>query len=123
MKNLIIYQDALVIAIYLILGFFLAFILFLLSYILIQRTSDLEKISAYECGSNPFEDARDKFDIRFYLVGILFIIFDLEIIFLFPWAANLRNLDNFGFFTMFIFLLILLLGFCYEWKKGALDWE
>ena len=123
MKNLIIYQDALIIAIYLVLGFILAFILFLLSYILIRRSSDLEKISAYECGFNPFEDARDKFDIRFYLVGILFIIFDLEITFLFPWAANLRNLDNFGFFTMFIFLLILLLGFCYEWKKGALDWE
>ena len=81
------------------------------------------KISAYECGFDPFDDARARFDIRFYLVAILFIIFDLEVTFLFPWAISLNKVDLFGFWSMVIFLLILTIGFVYEWRKGALDWE
>jgi NADH:ubiquinone oxidoreductase subunit 3 (subunit A) len=84
---------------------------------------DIEKVSAYECGFHPFEDTREKFNVRFYLVSILFIIFDLEITFLFPWAVNLRNMDMFSFWSMCLFLLILTIGFIYEWLKGALDWE
>nr|YP_009227144.1 NADH dehydrogense subunit 3 [Welwitschia mirabilis]AMA20999.1 NADH dehydrogense subunit 3 [Welwitschia mirabilis]QXE44337.1 NADH dehydrogenase subunit 3 [Welwitschia mirabilis] len=81
------------------------------------------KLSAYECGFDPFGDARSRFDIRFYLVSILFIIFDLEVTFLFPWAVSLNKIDLFGFWSMMVFLLILTIGFIYEWKKGALDWE
>ena len=101
----------------------LTVIIMSLSYILIFQNSDSEKISAYECGFQPFEDARSKFDIRFYLVAILFIIFDLEIAFLFPWAISLGNIGILGFSSMMIFLFILTIGFIYEWKKGALDWE
>jgi NADH:ubiquinone oxidoreductase subunit 3 (subunit A) len=84
---------------------------------------DPEKLSAYECGFDPFDDARSRFDIRFYLVAILFIIFDLEVTYLFPWAVVLSKIGTFGFWTMIIFLAILTLGFVYEWKKGALEWE
>jgi len=84
---------------------------------------DDEKLSPYECGFEAFEDARMKFDVRYYLVAILFIIFDLEIAFLFPWAIVLDEIGWFGFIGMFIFLLILVIGFIYEWKKGALEWE
>ena len=84
---------------------------------------DPEKLSAYECGFEPFEDSRMEFDVRFYLVAILFIIFDLEIAFLFPWAISLGNIGILGFSSMMIFLFILTIGFIYEWKKGALDWE
>nr|QGN73917.1 NADH dehydrogenase subunit 3 [prasinophyte sp. MBIC10622] len=84
---------------------------------------DPEKISAYECGFDPFDDARGRFDIRFYLVAILFIIFDLEVTFLFPWAVSLSRVDAFGFWTMMLFLLVLTIGFVYEWMKGALEWE
>lgn len=101
----------------------LAIVLFCVSYFGVLRKYDIEKISAYECGFEPFEDTRSKFDVRFYLVAILFIIFDLEIIFLFPWALVLNRIDFFGFTIMLIFLFILLIGFIYEWKKGALDWE
>jgi len=87
------------------------------------KNPDPEKLSAYECGFEPFNDSRMEFDIRFYLVAILFIIFDLEIAFLFPWAITLGNIGIFGFVSMMIFLLILTVGFIYEWKKGALDWE
>ena len=87
------------------------------------KNPDPEKLSAYECGFEPFNDSRMEFDIRFYLVAILFIIFDLEIAFLFPWAITLGNLGLFGFFSMMLFLFILTIGFIYEWKKGALDWE
>ena len=82
-----------------------------------------EKLSAYECGFEPFEDSRMEFDVRFYLVAILFIIFDLEIAFLFPWAVSLGKIGILGFVSMMIFLFILTIGFIYEWKKGALDWE
>lgn len=109
--------------IFIFLAVIIAIVLFFLSYILILRSYDLEKISAYECGFDPFEDARSKFDVRFYLVAILFIIFDLEIMFLFPWTVALKNLDFFGFWSMFFFLFLLTIGFVYEWKKGALDWS
>jgi len=84
---------------------------------------DPEKLSPYECGFEAFEDARMKFDVRYYLVAILFILFDLEIAFLFPWAVVLQDIGIFGFFAMMLFLLILVVGFIYEWKKGALEWE
>ena len=84
---------------------------------------DPEKLSPYECGFEAFEDARMKFDVRYYLVAILFILFDLEIAFLFPWAVVLREIGTFGFVAMILFLAILVVGFVYEWKKGALDWE
>jgi len=84
---------------------------------------DPEKMSAYECGFPAFDDARMKFDVRFYLVSILFIIFDLEIAFLFPWAVVLPQIGFFGFAAMMVFLAVLVVGFLYEWKKGALDWE
>ena len=84
---------------------------------------DAEKNSPYECGFEAFDDARGRFDVRFYLVAILFIIFDLEVAFLFPWAISLGSIGMFGFWSMMIFLLILTIGFIYEWKKGALEWE
>ena len=84
---------------------------------------DPEKLSPYECGFEAFEDARMKFDVRYYLVAILFILFDLEIAFLFPWAVSLREIGASGFWAMMVFLGILVVGFAYEWKKGALDWE
>jgi|TARA_B110000444_G_C18561454_1_gene465026 NADH-quinone oxidoreductase subunit A len=84
---------------------------------------DPEKLSAYECGFEAFDDSRMEFDVRFYLVAILFIIFDLEIAFLFPWAISLGNIGALGFWSMMIFLSILTIGFIYEWKKGALEWE
>jgi len=101
----------------------LATVIILLSYILVFQQADSEKISAYECGFQPFEEARSQFDVRFYLVAILFIIFDLEIMFLFPWSINLQTIGFFGYWSMLFFLLILTIGFIYEWKKGALDWE
>ena len=84
---------------------------------------DAQKLSPYECGFEAFEDARMQFDVRYYLVAILFILFDLEIAFLFPWAVSLKEIGFFGFAAMMIFLAILVLGFIYEWMKGALDWE
>jgi len=93
------------------------------SLIVGKRNPDTEKLSAYECGFDAFSDAHHKFDVRFYLVAILFIIFDLEIAFLFPWAVSLGEIGMFGFWSMVSFLGILTVGFIYEWKKGALDWE
>ena len=84
---------------------------------------DPEKLSAYECGFNAFDDARMKFDVRFYLVAILFIIFDLEVAFLFPWAVAFQHIGHFGFWSMMVFLAVLTIGFAYEWRKGALEWE
>lgn len=95
----------------------------LIGFLLGPRKPDTEKNSPYECGFEAFEDARMKFDVRYYLVAILFIIFDLEIAFLFPWAIVFKELGLFGFVTMMIFLAILVVGFIYEWKKGALEWE
>ncbi len=93
------------------------------SLILARQNPYPEKLSAYECGFEPFEDARRRFDVRFYLVAILFIIFDLEVVFLFPWAVSLADIGLFGFLSMLGFLAVLTVGFIYEWCKGALDWE
>jgi len=93
------------------------------SVIVARQRPDTEKNSAYECGFEAFEDARMKFDVRFYLVAILFVIFDLEVAFLFPWAVSLGKIGVFGFWSMMVFLGILTIGFIYEWKKGALEWE
>ena len=101
----------------------LSFLLFFLSYFVASQKPDNEKLSPYECGFDPYEDSRNTFDIRFYLVAILFIIFDLEVSFLFPWSLVLGRISIFGFWTMAAFLLILTVGFVYEWKKGALEWE
>ena len=92
-------------------------------FALAVRNPDPEKVSAYECGFNAFDDARMKFDVRFYLVAILFIIFDLEVAFLFPWAAAFKEVGAFGFWSMLAFLGVLTIGFIYEWKKGALEWD
>lgn len=101
----------------------LACVMVLASFIVARQKPDSEKISAYECGFPPFGDARSKFDVRFYLVSILFIIFDLEIAFLFPWAISLGKIGVYGFWSMIVFLSVLTVGFIYEWRKGALDWE
>ena len=93
------------------------------SYIIARQRPDSEKNSAYECGFESFDDARSQFDVRFYLVAILFIIFDLEIAFLFPWAISLGTIGMLGFWSMVVFLAVLTVGFVYEWKKGALEWE
>jgi NADH-quinone oxidoreductase subunit A len=93
------------------------------SFLVARQRPDVAKTSAYECGFEAFEDARHKFDVRFYLVAILFIIFDLEVAFLFPWAITLGKIGLFGFWSMMVFLAILTVGFIYEWKKGALEWE
>jgi NADH-quinone oxidoreductase subunit A len=96
----------------------------LLSAIIIAvRRPDPEKVSTYECGFDPFDDARMRFDVRFYLVAILFIIFDLEVAFLFPWAVSLKEIGLFGFWSMMVFLGILTIGFVYEWRRGALEWD
>ena len=94
-----------------------------INYLSAPNNPDPEKLSAYECGFEAFGDSRMEFDVRFYLVAILFIIFDLEIAFLFPWAISLGNIGAFGFWSMMVFLGVLTIGFIYEWKKGALDWE
>jgi NADH-quinone oxidoreductase subunit A len=98
-------------------------VLLALGWVLGPRRPDAAKNSAYECGFEAFEDSRTKFDVRYYLVAILFIIFDLEVAFLFPWAVSLGNIGVFGFWSMMIFLGVLTVGFIYEWKKGALEWE
>jgi NADH-quinone oxidoreductase subunit A len=93
------------------------------SFVLARQNPNSEKLSPYECGFEPFEDARIRFDVRYYLVAILFIIFDLEVAFLFPWAVSLGDIGVFGFWSMVVFLAVLTVGFIYEWRKGALEWE
>ena len=116
-------KDYLPIILFLIIAFGLSCVFIILNYLLSPKNPDPEKLSAYECGFEPFSDSRIKFDVRFYLVAILFIIFDLEIAFLFPWAISLGNIGLLGFFSMMMFLFILTIGFIYEWKKGALEWD
>lgn len=101
----------------------LATVMVVVPFLVAPSRPDNEKLSAYECGFEPFSDARGQFDVRFYLVAILFIIFDLEVAFLFPWAIVLKDIGMFGFWSMMVFLGVLTIGFIYEWKKGALDWE
>ena len=116
-------REYLPILIFLALAVGLGLVLILAAVVLAVRRPDAEKISAYECGFNAFDDARMKFDVRFYLVSILFIIFDLEIAFLFPWAVAFQDVGLFGFWSMMVFLAVLTVGFAYEWKKGALEWQ
>lgn len=111
------------ILIFLIIGLGIAIGITSVSFIIGDRKPDKEKLSSYECGFEAFDDARGRFDVRFYLVAILFIIFDLEVAFLFPWAISLGKIGLFGFWSMMFFLLVLTIGFIYEWKKGALEWE
>ena len=116
-------ENYLPVLIFLGIGIVLGVIPLILGYYLGPRNPDKEKLSPYECGFEPFEDARLPFDVRFYLVAILFIIFDLETAFLFPWAVVLRKIGLFGLIAMGIFLSVLVVGFIYEWQKGALEWE
>ncbi|MGH8655387.1 MAG: NADH-quinone oxidoreductase subunit A [Gammaproteobacteria bacterium] len=111
------------ILVFLIVAAVLAMAVLAIGFVLGPQHPDAEKLSPYDCGFEAFEDARMKYDVRSYLIAILFIIFDLEIAFLFPWAVVLREISLFGFLAMLIFLAILVVGFAYEWKKGALEWE
>ena len=119
-KNMIEYLPILI---YLVISLLLSIVILGLSFVFSPQKPDPEKLAAYECGFDPFDDARSRFDIRFYLVAILFIIFDLEVTFLFPWAVSLGQINLFGFWSMMVFLFVLTVGFYFEWKKGALDWE
>ena len=116
-------REYLPILVFLALAIGIGLVFILAAVVLAVRNPDPEKISAYECGFNAFDDARMKFDVRFYLVSILFIIFDLEVAFLFPWAVAFQDIGLFGFWSMMVFLAVLTIGFAYEWKKGALEWE
>ena len=115
--------DYLSIIIFLFIALLLSIGFILINFISSPNNPDPEKLSAYECGFDAFDDSRMEFDVRFYLVAILFIIFDLEIAFLFPWAISLGTIGIFGFWSMMAFLAVLTIGFIYEWKKGALEWE
>ena len=116
-------KDYLSIIIFLFVALTLSMVFIVLNFLFSPKNPDSEKLSAYECGFEAFGDSRMEFDVRFYLVAILFIIFDLEIAFLFPWAISLGNIGSLGFWSMMIFLFVLTIGFVYEWKKGALDWD
>ena len=116
-------ENYLPILVFLVLGLLFGIGPIFLGYMMGPSRPDDAKLSPYECGFEAFEDSRMKFDVRFYLVAILFIIFDLEIAFMFPWAVVLDDLGAFGFWAMFVFLGILVAGFAYEWKKGAMEWE
>jgi NADH-quinone oxidoreductase subunit A len=116
-------QDYLPLVVFIGIALVIGLALLIAPFIVAFKQPDPEKLSAYECGFNAFDDARMKFDVRFYLVAILFIIFDLEMSFLFPWAVAFKQLGVFGFWSMMIFLAVLTIGFIYEWKKGALEWD
>ena len=116
-------QNYLPVLLFIIIGLGLGAVMILAGAVLGPRRPDPDKLSPYECGFEAFEDSRMKFDVRYYLVAILFIIFDLEIAFLFPWAVVLDRIGAFGFLAMMVFLAVLVVGFIYEWKKGALEWE
>jgi NADH-quinone oxidoreductase subunit A len=116
-------QDYLPLVVFIAVAIGIGLALLVTPFIVAYRNPDPEKLSAYECGFNAFDDARMKFDVRFYLVAILFIIFDLEVSFLFPWAVAFGKLGVFGFWSMMLFLGVLTIGFIYEWKKGALEWD
>ena len=121
MSNLLL--EYLPIIIFIFVSFVIAILMMSASFLLGKNRPDSEKLSQYECGFEAFDEARGRFDVRFYLVAILFIIFDLEVAYLFPWAISMKSIGIFGFWSMMIFLLILTIGFIYEWKKGALEWE
>lgn len=107
---------------FLLLSFFLSILIFFLSFSLIKQKDDLEKLTAYECGFNPYDDARKIFDVKFYLIAILFIVFDLEAVFVFPWVLTLSSNFSWGFWTMIEFLVELVIGFIYIWCSDALEW-
>ena len=111
------------IIIFIVLALGMALLMVIASWIIGINKPDDQKLSPYECGFDAFEDTRSQFDVRFYLVAILFIIFDLEVAFLFPWAVSLGSIGMIGFWSMIVFLIVLTVGFIYEWKKGALEWE
>jgi NADH-quinone oxidoreductase subunit A len=115
--------DYLPLAIFVAVALVIGLVLLIVPFIVAYQQPDPEKLSAYECGFNAFDDARMKFDVRFYLVAILFIIFDLEVSFLFPWAIAFKQVGVYGFWSMMLFLGVLTVGFVYEWKKGALEWD
>jgi NADH-quinone oxidoreductase subunit A len=115
--------DYLPLVVFIAVAFAISFAILVVPFVLAYKQPDAEKLSAYECGFNAFDDARMTFDVRFYLVAILFIIFDLEVSFLFPWAVVVGDLGFFGFWSMMVFLAVLTIGFIYEWKKGALEWD
>jgi NADH-quinone oxidoreductase subunit A len=116
-------QDYLPLVVFIAVALALGLALLIAPFLVAYKQPDPEKLSAYECGFNAFDDARMKFDVRFYLVAILFIIFDLEVAFLFPWAIVFGKLGVYGFWSMMVFLAVLTIGFIYEWKKGALEWD
>lgn len=116
-------REYLPILIFLVVAIGISLAMVLASYIVAKQKPDSEKMSAYECGFEAFDDARSRFDVRFYLVAILFIIFDLEVAFLFPWAVAFGDIGVYGFVSMVLFLAVLTIGFIYEWRKGALEWE
>ena len=116
-------QSYLPVLVFIVIALGLGVVMILAGSVLGPHRPDAEKLSPYECGFEAFEDSRMKFDVRYYLVAILFIIFDLEIAFLFPWAVVLNEVGMFGFLAMMVFLSVLVIGFLYEWKKGALEWE
>ena len=116
-------QDYLPLVVFIAVAIGIGLALLVVPFIVAYQNPDPEKLSAYECGFNAFDDARMKFDIRFYLVSILFIIFDLEVAFLFPWAVSFKEAGAFGFWSMMVFLGVLTIGFVYEWRKGALEWD
>ncbi len=116
-------QDYLPLVVFIGLALVIGLALLIAPFIIAFKQPDTEKLSAYECGFNAFDDARMRFDVRFYLVAILFIIFDLEVTFLFPWAVAFRSVGPLGFWAMMVFLAVLTIGFIYEWRKGALEWD
>jgi len=115
--------DYVPLAIFIGIAFVISTILLLVPFVIAVRNPDPEKVSAYECGFDAFDDSRMKFDVRFYLVSLLFIIFDLEVAFLFPWAVAFDEMSGLGFWAMIVFLAVLTIGFIYEWRKGALEWD
>jgi len=116
-------QEYLPLVVFIGISLVIGLVLLVAPFIVAYRQPDPEKLSAYECGFNAFDDARMKFDVRFYLIAIVFIIFDLEVAFLFPWSIAFGQLGVFGFWSMMVFLAVLTVGFIYEWKKGALEWD
>ena len=116
-------SDYLPLVIFILVALVIGLALLITPFIVAFKQPDPEKLSAYECGFNAFDDARMKFDVRFYLVSILFIIFDLEVAFLFPWAVSFGQIGMLGFWSMMVFLAVLTIGFIYEWRKGALEWD
>ena len=119
----VILQDYLPVVVFIVIATVIVLGLMVAPFLVAYKNPDAEKLSAYECGFNAFDDARMKFDVRFYLISLLFIIFDLEVAYLFPWVAAYREIGLFGFWSRMVFLGVLTVGFIYEWKKGALEWD